>query len=524
MKDSKPPSLDELIGKSISGLKTRNALEHIGLLVDVSGDQNSGAGTTRAFELLEQVRARRLSAKQVALTHYFAANAWNNRQGEGPKINRWSWEQPTVREQILELRSAQRHKGFDAVEAIRRSQVRTNLGNQLSFIGRFIEALEQREPTVREDGHLAMPLGNQAITIATYARALYDHGHARVMFLAAHDLLAQALSKGMTWEQGSYEGAKEEFRRHHKWITEHVDLTKTRKIMFKSYSLGKTPEEVAYRQWCLARKLFLNPLNDLGPLTIAARDVLTLPPVSTRLRAGMPWTIGFFNQMKQEFVSARYTYYQGISSTDSHFSDHDVLLLNTLDYPSYALSVERQRAAFRIAYSILDKIGFFLNDYLSVRRKPQDVSFRKVWCEQKDSKTLLPRFAKHKNWPLRGLFWLSKDLFDKEMRTSTEPDARALDEMRNRLEHRYLQVHESWAGGAGIARRKRGKTEPPRYSVLREDLEDKTLRMLKLARAALIYLSLAVHREETLRGKRKPKGSGLIAQMPVDTWDDDWKR
>jgi len=96
--------------------------------------------------------------------------------------------------------------------------------------------------------------------------------------------------------------------------------------------------------------------------------------------------------------------------------------------------------------------------------------------------------------------------------------------MQNRLEHRYLQVHESCAGDAGIAHRRRGKIEPQRYSVLRDDLESKTLRLLRFSRAALIYLSLAVHLEETLRSKRKPKGGGLIAQMPIDTWDNDWKR
>jgi hypothetical protein len=291
--------------------------------------------------------------------------------------------------------------------------------------------------------------------------------------------------------------------------------------MFKNYSLGKTPEEQTYRKWCRSEKLFLNPLNDLGPLTIAGRDVLTLPPLCTPVAAKMPWTIGFFNQMKQEFVSARYMYYQGITSTVSHFSDYRVLLLNTLDYPSYALAVERQRTAFRVAYSILDKVGFFLNDYFSAGRKPQDVSFRKIWYE-KDNKTLLRRFVNNKNWPLRGLFWLSKDLFDKDMHTSTEPDARALDEMRNRLEHRYLQVHETWAAGVGIPRR-RGNAVSPRYSVSRDNLEDKTLRLLKLSRAALIYLSLAVHQEERLRHQRR-RATSLIAQMPIYTWEDDRKR
>jgi len=481
----------------------------------------SSTGTSRAFELLERLRARRLTAKQAVLAHYFVANAWDNRRRERPKPDRWSWEQPEVREQILELRKAKRHKGYSAVESVRRSQIRTNLGNQLSFIGRFIEALEEREATVLYNRHLAMPLGNQAITIATYARALYDRTHTRVMLLAANDLFSRALGKGMAWELGGYEGAKEEFSRHQKWITDHIDLTAVRRVMCKNYSLGKTREEQAYRRWCLSKKLILNPLNDLGPLTIAARDVLTLPPMTTRVGAMMPWTIGFFNQMKQEFVSARYMYYQGVTARESHFSDHNVLLLNTLDYPSYALAVERQRTAFRVAYSLFDKIGFFLNEYVSVGRKPQDVSFRKIWYE-KNNKTLLRRFAKNKNWPLRGLFWLSKDLFDNEMHTSTEPDARALDEMRNRLEHRYLQVHETWAGGAGIPRR-RAKTEPLRYSVSRHDLEDKTLRLLKLARAALIYLSLAVHQEERLRHKRRRK-TGLIAQMPIDAWEDDWKR
>jgi hypothetical protein len=108
------------------------------------------------------------------------------------------------------------------------------------------------------------------------------------------------------------------------------------------------------------------------------------------------------------------------------------------------------------------------------------------------------------------------------MHTSTEPDARALDEMRNRLEHRYLQVHETWAAGVGIARRRRN-TESPRYSVSRGNLEDKTLRLLKLSRAALIYLSLAVHQEERLRHNRR-RTTGLMAHMPLDTWEDDWKR
>jgi hypothetical protein len=45
---------------------------------------------------------------------------------------------------------------------------------------------------------------------------------------------------------------------------------------------------------------------------------------------------------------------------------------------------------------------------------------------------------------------------------------------------------------------------------------------LQLARASLIYLSLAVHREERMRHRSKP--GDLVGQMFLDTWEDDLKR
>jgi len=49
-------------------------------------------------------------------------------------------------------------------------------------------------------------------------------------------------------------------------------------------------------------------------------------------------------------------------------------------------------------------------------------------------------------------------------------------------------------------------------------LEAKTLHILKLVRAALIYLSLAVHREEAIRDAARPEG--LVAPMPLWKWNE----
>ena len=78
-------------------------------------------------------------------------------------------------------------------------------------------------------------------------------------------------------------------------------------------------------------------MNDLGPFPIAAHDVLCLPSIVVGIGEG-PYYVGFYNQMKQEFTSARYLYYEAITTEKIHFSDKGVLLMNTLDYPSYSLS------------------------------------------------------------------------------------------------------------------------------------------------------------------------------------------
>ena len=131
------------------------------------------------------------------------------------------------------------------------------------------------------------------------------------------------------------------------------------------HEVGASEEERAYRIWCLDNKLFLNPLNDLGAHRIAARDILHLPPFVAPIDEP-PSLLGLFNQLKQEFVTARWLYYDGTRGKGVHFADRDVVLLNTLDYPTYSIAIEKVKAAYRLAYSLFDKIAFFLNAYLDL--------------------------------------------------------------------------------------------------------------------------------------------------------------
>jgi hypothetical protein len=283
-----------------------------------------------------------------------------------------------------------------------------------------------------------------------------------------------------------------------------------------AWPLGDGTTEQAYRRWGLKHTLFLNPLNDVDPASIAAQDVLVLPDFT--LPAGEPPIVtGMFNELKQLFVSARWLLWEGTYAEDAHFSDRGVLLFNTLDYPSYGLSVEKVKTAFRLGYSIFDKVAYFLNFYLDLGVAERHVSFRTIWRE-KDGAPLRDPVAKSENWPLRGLYWLSKDLYEKGVKDTTEPDARALADLRNHLEHKYVKVHE-------MSMPVRGEDDmfhdTLAYHITRSDLERKTLRLLQLVRSALVYLSLAMHHEERRRACTR---EGLSVPMPLDVWCDEWKR
>jgi tetratricopeptide (TPR) repeat protein len=521
-------SLQDLIAVTIDTMPDSEALDHAGLLIDASSDRQSSPGTDRAFELLDNLQRRELSPELAVLAHYFRANAWAARALiESRDI--WTWEQPEYQEQILALRRAVTHEAFKHLPKIRRCQILTNLANQFSQIGRFIDAVETWDRALELNPKFGIACGNRGVALIHYAHALYDRGQGSFMLLAAHDALTAACAEDALFESEGYEAIRTSFEKERAALADPKDVDAYRKhIESHKYSLGRSAAEKRYRNWCLHNRLFVNPLNDLAPAPVAAHDVLTLPSLrvpATDRPTGPPPIIGFFNQMKQEFASARYLYYEGVNAGRVHFSDRDVLLYNTLDYPAYSLAVEKMRAAFRIAYSLFDKIGVFLNDYLALGIKPRVVSFRSLWYQTKgpQPRPLLERFAAYENWPLRGLYWLSKDLFEDEFRNITEPDAAALKEIRHHLEHRYLQLHEGFSLAEPEAVSPDGAPENLAYHLSTDDFAAKTLRLLKLARAALVYLSLAVHAEERLRTLGR-NADRPVLPIALDIWRDDWKQ
>ncbi len=502
---------------------THEALQHLAQLIDGSLDRQNAEGLQRALEIGAVIEQRELSDSQASHLHYCISNAWGNlyqletagREGD------WGWEQPYLEKQILHLRRAlallpaRPPKEFGC-------PYHTNLANAFNSIGRLVEAIEHWQRVLEFEPAFGMALGNLGIGLYSYANHLYDQGHAAVLFKTAYDCLGKAAECDI--QPGAKEGFARKRREIEGFFPSGPDTVSTD---LHGFELGSTPVEIGYRKWCLEQRLFLNPLNDLGPYPIAGCDIFSQPPIAVGIDEG-PSYPGFFNQMKQEFVSARFLFFEGSHIVGPHYSDAGVHLYNTMDYPCYGLSTEKVRIAFRMAYSLMDKIAFFLNHYLSLGFKPWQVSFRKLWYERgQPKKGLRACFVDRRNLPLRGLFWLSKDLFEDraDFREAMEPDAEELSAIRNHLEHKYLKLHENLWRGPEERHDKlsRGTADMQAHSLYAEAFKKKTLKLLKLARAALIYLSLGIHTEERIRAAERD-GNGFIPTMLLGTYEDDWKR
>ncbi|MBL4809889.1 MAG: hypothetical protein JKY43_07525 [Phycisphaerales bacterium] len=503
---------------SLSHLTTKEAVRMLGAGIDAAWDTKNIEVLKHIVDILAiSIDIEQMNQDDVCLFHYFLANAWNGIKflSSSASGGSWDWESQAVEQETLSIRRALSSSGLTQQPAIRVCQIHTNLANCYDTTGRFVEAISEWDRALQIEPRFGMARGNRASGLWTYANSIYDNGHAVVMAREAWTQLDPDKLEGLEPGADKYFAsvrAKIESKIPHDVLTKPFDLN--------GFDLGETHEEQEYRQWCLNNKLFLNPLNDLGPVSIAAQDILSCPSIVAKIGEG-PRFHDFMNQIKQEYCSARWLVYDASRNQSPHFSDKDVLLYNTLDYPSYGLRTEQLKLGFRGLFSLFDKIAFFLNAYLDLGIAERRVSFRGLWyVNQERAKGICSDFTARENWPLRGLFWLGKDLYEDTdgYRDVIDPAAKRLNEIRNHLEHKYLKLHSDLWNGANSST----FTDGLAVSLGRDEFEEMSMHLLSMTRAAIIYLALGVHSEEMVRANQRDPNT-ITPPMPLDNWEDDWK-
>jgi hypothetical protein len=403
----------------------------------------------------------------------------------------WDWRQPHRERQILYLRRAAGHLSFVRLQPVMQAAIFTNLANSLSSLGRSLEAITLYDVALSIVPGFAMALGNKGMAMRYLLPHIPDAGRARLIAAHACRLCRAAAAPNATWAKGDSSVGRL-FASSADEIAKKIDVDKTiSRFPLDRPSLGSTPEERAYRRWALVEGLFLNPLLVIGPHSIAATDRIHLPTHAAPI-GDPPEFIAWFNQMKQEFVGARWFLYDADRSHEEHFEDKHVGHVNTLDYPAFGLHIEKVRAAFRVGYGLLDKVAGFINAYYRIGLEPTRVDIRNVWHEKKG--VIRPPFVATQNLQLRGLYWLAQDIVgdDPGDQDSIAPEASQLRTLRNLLEHRCLILREMRPAGP------MGAVETKTLGEFRAS----TLHILRLARAAVMYLAFSMRQEERSRGKR----------------------
>ena len=268
------------------------------------------------------------------------------------------------------------------------------------------------------------------------------------------------------------------------------------------------PEERSYRGWCLKERLFVNPINDITIEWIADQDILQFPNHTVKIGDG-PYFSASFSALKREFCFARYMAYEGINQIHPEFETDKLYLVNTLDYVDYSGSTEKIKSAFRICFSVLDSLASVMNNYFDCQSS--NIAFTPKWIKENFKNKEINHFVD-------ALYWLSCDLFDNEKIISDpskwkapNPEGYQIRKIRNAIEHGWLRVAEHdcdiW-----------NKDHDHAYLITPLALQTHTLTLLKLVRAAMLYLTFAVKFNEM----SKTEGNGIVVQFSLEIMDDEF--
>ncbi|WP_203649308.1 LA2681 family HEPN domain-containing protein [Secundilactobacillus yichangensis] len=460
-------------------------------------------------EKLGEIKATHIMCR--AQYYYFAFNCYDSYRAFSKKTDEKHLERSLFlcRKSLMladKYKESTEYKGDEKAHKWFRGyyfQLLVNYANLLDSSGRIISAIEEYFKVVTV-ARFDMAEGNLAMSLMNYAKLIFDQNQRSFLLGEAKYLFEDVLSHEnltMTSEaEASFSKSLDNL------IKIHVSRSK-----IKGTQRKMSTEEREYRKWVGENVLALNPLNDVVHDINAAYDPIHFgkfqTPVdyeeSTRFQL-----IGLINEIKQEYVTARFQLYRGLTDYGVEFSDLDVYLVDNWDGAIYAYSVEQLKDAFKAIYSIFDRISFFINAYFKLKINFRSVSFKHIWESQK----LLT--ASKDNYALRGLNWIEKDLYRNDKKTKSEnykdfldPKMKEINTVRNFIEHRYLRV---------VQDSQKTKCSDFIYEIRISDFRSMGLYLLKKCREAIILLLVTVYHEEN---KNTEDGVTLFSR----TYDDSMK-
>lgn len=385
-----------------------------------------------------------------------------------------------------------------------RYQALVHLGGVYDHFGRF----QQAQNLWLQAGHLRSDDYMWRFNIGFSLGSTHGYYERRAEpFVLAH---AQALLKQYINKPETTRSATELYGRIKDFKT--PDISEDKVVEYK-----KT-EEGRYNQWVNDHWLRLNSYNDINPhSTIAQDDSLYFNAVfSPKQDPDFGYRVfALLNEIKQEYVSARYMLYRYFTeSGGTHFSDKGVKLSDNADYSNYSYHIEVAKSSFRALYSLLDKIAYALNEYLSLGVASNNVSFKDIWYFDKKKRTLRKEITAYDTvYSLAGLLFIRNDIYGGDEYYLQDEDTLRLKAVRNAMEHRAIIITDDGTyDDSGVA-----------LKMSRSEFEETAMALIRTVRQAIFcFVNMVNHIEYDKKQSIKKAGQMVIPQA-VPTMEDEEK-
>lgn len=403
-------------------------------------------------------------------------------------------------------------------------KVYTNLGNLFDEVNRRNEGIECYKKALEIYPNFAMANGNLGMAIFLYSRIIYDNSHQVILDHEAY----KYLKKSFQDKRNLFDYAEKDFNNY----CSQIERVYTKEFLDNSLTFDDFPildeEERKYRQWCAQNSLFLNPLNDILDNNVVWRDIMHLPNMIMNVKDEQKMRFfGLMNEIKQEYISSRYLFYECIQPRETeHFSDRENHLIDSFDFATYSIYNYKMRMTFRSLYSILDKVAFFLNEYFEIGIKEYDVNYKSIWyiAKKKANGEIIYKYNNpikekiNNNWGLYGIYWIYKDFIEGK-KTSPNPKITEISKIRNSLEHKYLKTILTIGEVKILKEKQKSFDDKLAYYISTEELYDIVLFLLKTIRSLIINLICCINIEERKKCEEANKEHKFIP--PLNTYPID---
>jgi hypothetical protein len=383
----------------------------------------------------------------------------------------------------------------DDEDGEQRVKILVNLANSYDALGRGVEAIQVYDDVLLLAPAFSMAIANRAKALKYFADISGENRAS--IYIEAYQAIRSVLNNQDLVGIGGFE-AKTGFAAALKDIEsrfENPDVLNST-IVYPQYSDRRLSKfEKFYLAYSTQEKLFLN-FHLHHPRSKAA----IVDSVLFTMITGLNENQRFFalakriNQIKEDYATARLLLVQSrYRRADFDKISRRTVYVDSLDYSRFDVYIGLLKAAFQLGYNILDKIACFLNEYCQLGFETSEVAFHKIWREDGNSRDTLLRTGNINLYALYDIFKDFKSGYHEGLR-----------QIRHALTHRKLVVRDLVPADRPLE---------PAEEMPYEKLMQQTTELLRLLRAAIIYLINFVNGEE----RKKGEDGRLTIPFPVFT-------